>query len=504
MKSEIIFKAESGNYYLASFVEKTVFPIPPLLFHIICNVNSLNEIVFNKQEGITIDGIKYSKSEIRHYIKKWLFLNKNGCFTKEMSKKKYKGRISPEIIQKKLVNVPQIVFEVTEKCNLNCMYCALGKFYNNDTNERVKKMSYTIAKNVINFFIPLWNSPANQSINDIIAVGFYGGEPLLRIDLIRKIIGYIELNCETSKGFRWNMTTNAVLLDKYMDFLVEKQFNLLISLDGNEYHDSYRSNHNGDSSFNRVVHNIRLLRKKYPEFYESNVNFNSVLHDRNSIPEIISFFEKEFGKIPNIVGISNSNIHPDKKEEFNKIYKNYSRNLHKAENYEELVQKLDFKNPEVIQLAIFLHRYSGNFFRSYKDLMRLKEDEITFMPTGTCIPFAKKIFISARGKILPCERIGHQYALGYVKKKTINLNYSAIAKKYNQYFEKLSIQCQDCHNVLSCGECIFHIDSIDDDNPVCPNSYDSQNLARYLSNQISFLEKKPWLYKKIMKDLVIS
>lgn len=36
------------------------------------------------------------------------------------------------------------------------------------------------------------------------------------------------------------MTTNAILLDRYMDFLAENEFRLLISLDGDEKGQSYR------------------------------------------------------------------------------------------------------------------------------------------------------------------------------------------------------------------------------------------------------------------------
>lgn len=34
------------------------------------------------------------------------------------------------------------------------------------------------------------------------------------------------------------------------------------------------------------------------------------------------------------------------------------------------------------------------------------------IPTGTCIPLVKRMFVTVTGKILPCERIGQQFALG--------------------------------------------------------------------------------------------
>jgi len=73
------------------------------------------------------------------------------------------------------------------------------------------------------------------------------------------------------------MTTNAVLLDKYMAFLVENEFEMLISLDGNRYNDSYRMFKTGKTSFDKVVANVDRLYTKYPSYFKDKVNFNSVL-----------------------------------------------------------------------------------------------------------------------------------------------------------------------------------------------------------------------------------
>ncbi len=76
--------------------------------------------------------------------------------------------------------------------------------------------------------------------------GFYGGEPLLNMNLIKQIIEYIDsLPKIKNTYFIYNMTTNALLLDKYMNFIVEKKINLLISLDGDEYSHSYRVDSSG-------------------------------------------------------------------------------------------------------------------------------------------------------------------------------------------------------------------------------------------------------------------
>lgn len=60
--------------------------------------------------------------------------------------------------------------------------------------------------------------------------------------------------------FQYNMTTNAMLLDRYMDYLKEKQVHLLISIDGNKENHSYRITKTGKNSFDTVYSNILKLK----------------------------------------------------------------------------------------------------------------------------------------------------------------------------------------------------------------------------------------------------
>ena len=94
------------------------------------------------------------------------------------------------------------------------------------------------------------------------------------------------------------MTSNAVLLDKYQDYLAEKQFDILISLDGDEWGNSYRTDHAGNASFKRVFRNIQSLKEHYPEYFNKHITFNSVLHNRNETQAVRKFIFDNFGKYP--------------------------------------------------------------------------------------------------------------------------------------------------------------------------------------------------------------
>jgi len=154
-----------------------------------------------------------------------------------------------------------LILQVTQGCNLRCEYCAYsGKYYNR--THSAKRMDYETACSAVDFLI------AHSSDKEEVILGFYGGEPLLEFDLIRKVIDYAEKNYP-GKRIGYNMTTNVTLLtDEIMDYLVEKDFFLMFSLDGpKEIHDIHRKFADGRGSFDIIMKNLARMKERYPDFY---------------------------------------------------------------------------------------------------------------------------------------------------------------------------------------------------------------------------------------------
>ena len=79
---------------------------------------------------------------------------------------------------------------------------------------------------------------------------FYGGEPLLRADLIERIVREAPVQ-------RFMMQTNGILLDQLPPEIVNRFVTILVSLDGRrELTDANR----GDGVYDRVMENIRKIR----------------------------------------------------------------------------------------------------------------------------------------------------------------------------------------------------------------------------------------------------
>jgi len=163
--------------------------------------------------------------------------------------------VNKEMIFYQLLHLKQIVFEVTDACNLRCKYCGYSELYEGYDERKNSYFPFKKAQLIIDYLINLWRDNTSPVIIEPLTVGFYGGEPLMNISFIKKVVDYIQQK-DLNKCLFFSMTTNAMLLDKYMDYLVEKDFRLLISLDGDEYAQSYRVDASGRNSFDKVFANV--------------------------------------------------------------------------------------------------------------------------------------------------------------------------------------------------------------------------------------------------------
>jgi uncharacterized protein len=328
------------------------------------------------------------------------------------------------MIRDRVVNTTQLVFEVTDNCNLKCKYCTYGELYEDYDTRYNKKLQIEGVKPLFDYLSDLWENEPAESYNKITYISFYGGEPLLNMPFIKDVVNYFDTLNIRGKQFRYTMTTNAILLDRYMDYLAKHKFMILISLDGNSENNEYRVDFNGENSFDRIIKNVDLLKKIYPDYFEKYISFNAVLHNKNTVTGIYDFIHSKYDKVPSISEVNNLGIRTDKQDEFEKLYRG-SESLFQEENYKEVERGLFMKSYSYKDAVMFLHQYTGHVFKTYNDLLFDKEYK-KFVPTGTCIPFSKKIFVTVNGKILPCERIGHQFALGKMKTQS--------RKRYLDYY----------------------------------------------------------------------
>lgn len=494
--------SEHNNYYIYDRMEKRLIFVHPILYSIItaCSMNklSIDDSVEKYHEILH----QYAIDDLIYYRDKYKYWLSTGLYAPEQEfNMNFSLKMDPANIRSQLANVDQIVFEVTDRCNLKCYYCGYGQLYDFYDARSGSELNREMAFRLIDYMSELWNSSAYTSINKEVCISFYGGEPLLNVPLIQEIIDYISSKKLSEVQFYYSMTTNGVLLKKYSDFLMQHDFHLLISLDGDRLNNSYRTFKNNRASFDLVYENVSFLRNKYPDYFKKRVNFNSVLHNRNTVASIYNFVKNEFDKLPRIGELNTMGVREDAKKEFYQTYQNTTESLHQQEDYSAIEQNMFVLLPDIKSMVYFIHRYTGNVYREYNDLF-IDENSITIFPTGTCFPFSRKLFLTTGGKILQCERIAHKYFLGTVNEEGVTIDFEEIAAKFEFWYSKLEKQCKHCLRLGACSQCLFYVEKLEN-SPKCPGYANVQTLETQLGSSLYHLEETPKEYARITNEISI-
>ena len=436
-----------------------------------------------------------------YYIEKYAYLKNYGFFAKPKLAN-LETVIDESTVKESIIQTQQIIFEVTDLCNLNCTYCVFGELYEEFDAKNQKHIN---TRNSITLLKYIFNQRPLKK-NRKLGISFYGGEPLLNIRFIKRIVEVAnQLNSEKEIDISFSITTNATLIHQHIHFLVKNNIRLLISLDGNEENQSYRVfSDSKKNSFQKVIENIDMIKRCYPKYFDSNVNFNAVLHNRNSVKEIYDFIFTRYHKIPRIAELALANVKSDKKALFKRMFHNKRKSEDEYQNEESSLLHHDdlllYK-----ELTDFLKYNSINFYIS--NIIALLIDVDKYWPTNTCIPFSKRIFFTNRNKLLPCERINRKYTMGYVDEDVI-IDIPEITQKLNFYYECLKKVCQYCYAYKYCGICMFsninNLDKLDVEGFVCEYFNDKNTFENKLNRIFSFLEKYPNDFFQILENVVFT
>ena len=151
--------------------------------------------------------------------------------------------------------IKALCLHVAHSCNLNCSYCfaSQGKYHGARA-----LMSYEVGKRALDFLIEHSGTRRNLEVD------FFGGEPLLNFDVVKKLVAYARsIEKDKGKHFRFTLTTNGVNIDDdVIDFANREMDNVVLSLDGRkEVHDRFRVDYAGNGSYDKIVPKFQKLVK---------------------------------------------------------------------------------------------------------------------------------------------------------------------------------------------------------------------------------------------------
>ncbi len=152
-----------------------------------------------------------------------------------------------------------IVFKISERCNLKCDYCYF--FFGGD--ETWKKHPPLVPRQVVEDLGAFSARAARDHQIENIDIVFHGGEPLLMSKPRFEEMCNTLRSYENNFKFNFALQTNAVLIDDgWVDIFERHQVGVGVSLDGPAVvNDLHRLDLKGQSSYDRTVAGLRTLQK---------------------------------------------------------------------------------------------------------------------------------------------------------------------------------------------------------------------------------------------------
>jgi uncharacterized protein len=344
----------------------------------------------------------------------------------------FDGTLDPQFL---LATHPheQLILNITERCNLRCRYCTYSGLYAHHRRHGTQDMPREIACQAIDRFL--------ANLGEEPCLSFYGGEPLLRLDLIQELVAYAE--ARAARPLHYAITTNGTLLDKAArDFLRAKAFGVLVSLDGpQEVHDRYRVDASGHGSFAREVARLESFRAEDEVYYRQHVGFSVVSVPPSSLAAVDDFFHAH--PVTRDCRVAFSFMAPGYGDKFEPPSVPVD---HESPHQEAALQRQFFDQVQTHARAGGLKRamFERGFVRFFHRPKTPLGEELPL--NGCCIPGSRRLFVTAAGTLFACERVDERYPLGTVDTWIAPLLLERLLSDY-------VIAGQDCFHCWACRLC---------------------------------------------------
>ena len=407
-------------------------------------------------------------------------LDKFGTYFENHKLELYDLNVDEHFLRRQLKNTPRIILGITESCNLRCKYCVYNDNYLYENNLSGRNLDFRTAKKGLEYICEYIKDRFDKSFN----IGFYGGEPFIKFDLIKKIVTYSKTLFKDWQ-LSFGATTNATLLtDKIIEFLVAEDFNITISLDGPpKNHNAKRVYNNGKETFTDVWNAIKRIKNRDPEYFNKKISFNMVYSRDQSLLEMFDFFVEN--ELVNANRVKYSQVVGKDTDYYEKIDYNAKEN---RRDYRTIFAKIKTKHKDSTKLKPIEKLFHENYFVNKNFNSRPK----SFF-SGICL-FDSRIFLDVEGKFHVCESINNRFSVGDVWRGFDLRRMVEIVKEFENIKKN---HCSDCDIKYLCKPCyvMFASDgTLELDKDFCSAS--KKSVIKDLRRQIRFEEYKRTINEK--------
>ena len=318
--------------------------------------------------------------------------------------------------------VKALCLHVAHTCNLNCSYCfaSQGRF----SGER-GLMSFEVGKQALDFLI------ASSGKRRNLEVDFFGGEPLMNFDVVKKLTAYARsIEKEKGKNFRFTLTTNGMLIDDdVIDFCNREMSNVVLSLDGRkEIHDALRVDYAGNGSYDRIVPKFQKLVKE-----RGNVHY----YMRGTFTHRNPDFTKDLFHMADL-GFTELSMEP--------VVCSPSDPAALTQEDIEIVKE----QYELLAVDMLRRKREGHPITFYHYMLDLEGGPCIYKRLSGCGSGTEYMAVTPWGDLYPCHQfVGDEaYKLGNVWDGVTNTELREAFRSCNAYARE---ECRDCWARLYCS-----------------------------------------------------
>lgn len=388
-------------------------------------VHIVDEIVYNlldfyqkeDQEALLkIFKNQYEQQEIIDALTEIKALEANGLLFTQDS---YEAH--PSFLNRRPV-VKALCLHIAHDCNINCKYCFASQ---GDFKGSRSLMSETVGMKAIDFLIAHSGSRKNLEVD------FFGGEPLMNFEVVKKIIDYGRSKEQSAnKRFRFTLTTNGVLLnEENMAYINEHMENVVLSIDGRkEVNDSMRKTLKGDGTYDIILPKLQKMAE---------MRKNKSYYVRGTFTREHLDFAKDVLHLADL-GFQNTSVEPVVAEA-DKPY---------AIRHEDLPEI--FRQYEILAKEYVERKKKDKGFSFFHFTIDLNQGPCVIKRVSGCGAGSEYLAITPEGDIYPC----HQF-VGNERFKMGNIIEEQFDRQVQKEFGNAHIynkpQCRECWAKFYCS-----------------------------------------------------
>ena len=362
-------------------------------------------------------GDRYTEEDLKDILDAVTELTEQGrLFTKDI----YENLIG--IVKQRKTVVKALCLHIAHDCNLACQYCFAEE---GEYHGRRALMSYEVGKKALDFLV------ANSGSRRNLEVDFFGGEPLLNFDVVKKLVAYgREIEKEKDKHFRFTLTTNGVLLnDDIIEFANQEMDNIVLSIDGRkEVHNHMRPFKNGTGSYDFIIDKFKKVaesrnQQKYyvrGTFTHNNLDF---------VEDVLHLADEGFEQI------SVEPVVADPNEPY----------AIRPEDIPQICEGYDILAKEMLA-----RKKQGKGFNFFHYMIDLSGGPCVYKRLSGCGSGTEYLAVTPWGDLYPCHQfVGEeQFCLGNVDDGVVNTDMRDTFKLCNVYAKE---ECRNCFAKFYCS-----------------------------------------------------